>query len=195
MIHLKPIIRQGWLRYAIVGVGLLLALWAWYRAAGQPVTIIIEGQSRQVRLHQPSVATALAQLDLSLVPQDIITPTLDSPLDSAQVITVNLAQPVTITLDGGVVETFTHQTTLAAVLAEAGVFVMPHDRIEVNGLERSLQSSLIAALPADSAPANVASAGLSRPANRAALRPQPWRIEIRRAVAITLHENGGRAAF
>jgi uncharacterized protein YabE (DUF348 family) len=166
-----------------------------YQSTLTPVTLVIDGQQRRLRTQQDTVGALLADVGVTLYPEDIVTPAdLSAPLEPRMIVQVRRARPVTIVADGHTVTFRTHVTSVTEALLEARVSVGPYDEIEVEG----------PALSADSrsgveGPALSEVEGNFSPTGRAAghslqrvaaAAPEPVRITIRRAVPFTLHESG-----
>ncbi|MFN8458994.1 MAG: ubiquitin-like domain-containing protein [Anaerolineae bacterium] len=180
-----------WLWRVLGGLLLLTLLWAGYVLTGQPVTLVINGQSYPLRLHQQTVAGVIGALNLTLRPEDRIQPPLEAALAPGQTITIELARPVTIEADGHSRHILTHQTTVAGVLAELSLSPGPRDKIIINGLTVSAE------LPLPSADshqvvvnslAGLLAASFTPVGAVASTRAAPLRLILRRAVPLTLHD-------
>lgn len=186
------------LRYILKGIGPLLLgviLWGGYVVSGQPLYLTINGQSLRLRSHQPTVALALQAAGIELAPEDRIEPPPVAPLTAGQQITIRLAQPITIEADGRTLHRRTHRQTAAAVLVEAGFRLNPRDQILVNGQAIPDHNT---PLPVRPARPDSARFRLIASTPRGAVidqRPQPVRITLRRAVPITLNDEGLRSDF
>ncbi len=71
-----------------------------YLTLTKPVTLIIDGQSRQIRTMGDTVGEVLDARSVKTHERDEITPSLDSPVTSDLQIAVNYLRPVTIEVDG-----------------------------------------------------------------------------------------------
>ncbi len=137
---------------------------AGYRTTLTPVTLVINDRVQQLHTHQKTVATLLMDAGLTLQPEDIVTPALDTTLEPGLIVEVRQARPVYVNADGHCVMLRTHATSVEAVLEEARVSLAPHDEVEIEG-------ELL-------------------PGNPGTADPEPARITVRRAVPFTLHEDG-----
>jgi len=169
-----------------------------YKATLTPVTLIVDGQEQRLRTHQDTVVALLMDADLSLHPEDIVTPALDTTLEPGLTVKIQRAHPVTISADGHNVLLHTHATSVEAVLKEARVSVGPYDEVEVEG------ALLPTSQPAAPVSANAVTQSLwaQRPAGHSidardafsrqniAESAKPARIIVHRAVPFTLHEDG-----
>lgn len=180
-----------WLWRILGGVLLLTLLWAGYVLTGRPVTLVINGQSYPLRLHQQTVAGVIGALNLTLRPEDRVQPSLETALSPGQTITISLARPVTIEADGHSRFILTHQTTIAGVLAELNITLGAQDKILSNGQTISAESILPLAgsrkLAVNSL-AGLLTASFTPMGAVASTRSEPVQLIIRRAVPLTLHD-------
>jgi uncharacterized protein YabE (DUF348 family) len=116
------------------------ALVVGYRKTLTPVTLVIDGQSRQLYTHQDTVATLLTDINLALYPEDILTPALDTLLEPGSVIEIQRAYPVRVSADGHDFLLRTHATSVKGVLREAQLSLLPNDEVEVEGEFGSVSS-------------------------------------------------------
>ena len=157
---------------------IIAVLMVGYQSTLVPVTIVIDGQQHRLRTQQDTVGALLADIGLTLHPEDRISPKdPDTPLESRMVVLVQRARPVTIVADGHTVTFRTHAASVEEALFEARVSVEAHDEIELEG------EFLPANRPAGHS-LQVASGDLD-----------PVRITIRRAVPLTLQEDGVATTF
>lgn len=106
---------------------------AGYQTTLTPVTLVVEGQARHTHTQQDTVATLLMDAGITLEPEDIVTPALDTALEPGLVVEVQRAHPVRISADGHEITIRTHATSVEAVLEEVRVSLGPHDEVEVEG--------------------------------------------------------------
>ena len=111
----------------------MLALWAGYLLTGQPVTVLIDDHAYQQRVHQLTVDAVVREMGLTLEPEDIIRPPIGAQLAPNQTITIELARPVVLSVDGRTLEWFTHQESVTGVLSEAGIITNARDEVFVGG--------------------------------------------------------------
>jgi uncharacterized protein YabE (DUF348 family) len=149
-----------------------------YQSTLTPVTMVIDGQQRRLRTQQDTVGALLADVGLTLHPKDRISPKdPDTPLEPRMIVQVQRARPVTIVADGHTLTLRTHATSVAEALLEARVSVEAHDEIELEGEFPSAKRPVGHSLQV------------------AADDPDPVRITVRRAVPLTLHEDGVATTF
>ena len=106
---------------------------AGYQTTLTPVTLVVEGQARQMHTQQDTVATLLMDAGITLEPEDTVTPALDTALEPELVVEVQQAHPVRVSADGHEITIRTHATSVEAVLEEVRVSLGPHDEVEVEG--------------------------------------------------------------
>lgn len=104
-----------------------------YRQTLTPVTLVMDGQPREVWTHQETVRALLVDAGLVLRPQDHVAPALDTTLEAGMVVEVRRARPVTICVDGQVVTFYSLAASVEQFLREARVSLGPYDEIEVEG--------------------------------------------------------------
>ncbi|MBN1995110.1 MAG: DUF348 domain-containing protein [Anaerolineae bacterium] len=179
-------------------LGIILLLWAGYVFTGQPVTLIINDRSYPVRVHRLTVAGVLQEVGLSLEAEDRVHPAPGARLSPGDTITIQLARPVTVEADGHSTRLFTHQQTVAGVLAEAGLALNPHDDVLMDGVKTSSPQIL---LPPPVPPPNRQKAALflfaaDTPQEApAATRPEAVQLIVHRAVPVTLNDGRVRSTF
>ncbi|MFL7791258.1 MAG: ubiquitin-like domain-containing protein [Anaerolineae bacterium] len=152
---------------------IIAVLMVGYQSTLIPVTMVIDGQQHRLRTQQDTVGALLADIGLTLFPEDHINPKdPDTPLEPRMIVQVQRARPVTIIADGHTATFRTHATSIEEALLEARVSVETHDEIKIEG---------------EFLPAN-------RPTGHSlqvtADTIDPVRITIHRAVPLTLQEDG-----
>jgi uncharacterized protein YabE (DUF348 family) len=158
-----------------------------YQITGVPVTLVVDGQPRHVRTHQDTVEELLREADIRLRSEDLIAPALESELVSGSIVQIRMARSVVIEADGRTVEVQTQHRSVADILAEAGVYVKPHDEVLVDGQVWNLDADL----PQSAQEAGRRGPGLASATSRTA----PMRLVLRRAVPITLTDDGVPVTF
>ena len=98
-------------------------------AIGRYLTITIrdDGQQRVVQTAVATVAEALQEAGLTLFTADQVEPALESPLEADMTIRVQRSIPLTIQVDGRVIQTRSAKTNPLDVLAEAGIELVGSD--------------------------------------------------------------------
>ncbi len=109
----------------------LTVLVAGYRATLTPVTLMVDGQPRHLRTHQPTVSLLLADLGLSLRPEDRVSPPLMTLLKPRIVVRIERARPVVIVVDGYERVIYAQDENSADLLAQAGIVLDSHDSLRI----------------------------------------------------------------
>jgi uncharacterized protein YabE (DUF348 family)/3D (Asp-Asp-Asp) domain-containing protein len=154
---------SGLVTLALVGGALAVG----YRATLTPVTLVIDGQARDLHTHQESVGALLLDAGLLVYPEDVVSPAAHTPVEPDLVVQVRRARAVLVSADGETRLLRTHATSVDGLLAEAGVAIGSYDETVLDG----------ALVPSDPD------------------EPTPAHVEVRRAVSLTLRENGHTRTF
>lgn len=113
----------------LVVIGLVLI----YYGTAQPVVLVIDGQTYEIRTHARSVLNALRSTGFDPSPDDRISPQLDDQVRSGAVIRMDRAFPVVIELEEESIIVNTPEISPANILAEADIRLYPGDRVWVDG--------------------------------------------------------------
>ncbi len=151
----------------------LVAMGVGYFHALKPIPLEINGQARLIWSNQTTVAGVLHDASITLFPEDRITPSLHARIPVNQPITIRLAQPIQIQVDGNTLAWRTQSSTIYAALKEAGILLKTEDRIWANGM--IVEPSLALA--------------------RIAENPAPISLTIQRAVPLEVNDNGARTTL
>jgi len=144
---------------------MLTGLAAGYQATLIPVDLVVDGESRVIRTHQPTVALLLADLGLALRPEDLIFPDPETHLEPDMRVQVSHALPIVLLLDGLERVVYTLDDNPADVLVQEGIVLGPQDKFSVQS-------------PLESDPEGTR-----------------FRLRIERAVSIVLEENAVSNSF
>ncbi len=100
-------------------------------SAGRPnsltVTIHHDNQRQLLQTNAATIAGALQAAGVALAPMDQVLPAADTPLSADMQIYVQRAIPLTISVDGGLLQLHSAYQSAGDVLAEAGVILGPED--------------------------------------------------------------------
>ncbi len=149
----------------ILALAAVLGLTAGYQATATPVTLVMNGDARVVRTHQPTVEMLLTDLNVSLRAEDLVTPDLQTPLSPDLTVQITRARPVIVVVDGRERILYAHHESPADLLAQMNAELNSHDVVQVHA-------------PRVTDP----------PDTR-------FRIVVERAVQVVLEEGGVRTAF
>jgi uncharacterized protein YabE (DUF348 family) len=114
--------------------GLLLAgLVYGFLATAARVTVTVDGMPATVFTHLATVDDLLAEMQITLRPEDRLLVDGGTALHDGLAVEVQRARPVLIDNDGRVRTLYTHALTLKDVLAERSIAVEAHDPVAVDG--------------------------------------------------------------
>ena len=179
----------GWLRGVLIlglATGALALLILGWRQTGSPLIIEVDGQRFEVRTHAKTVGEALRRSGVSLFPEDIVSPSLQAPLQTGLLVDVQRSRPVTVRADGQIKQLRTHATTVGQALQEAGIVLGFADEIL---LDEQLVSPSTPLLPDGGSTRTVSHRGGSRPKGESEASIPPL-ISLRRATQLILDDNG-----
>ncbi|MEM7344557.1 MAG: ubiquitin-like domain-containing protein [Chloroflexota bacterium] len=163
------------------GLGLLLLLGVGYNLWQIPITVVIDGESRNIRVDQPTMAGISEALGIELIPEDVIDPAFESELSSGQTVTIELARPVLVTTNGGTHQIFTQEAQIDAVFAQAGFHLASQDVLLMDDQSVSLEDRL---------PPLSLSEG-----DAEYIRPDPVQFVLHQAIPVTLYEDQASTTF
>ena len=152
------------------------------RLTGTPITISVDGHVEVVRSARADVAGLLADLGLSVRPEDSLSPAPDTPLVSGLKVTIERARPGLVSTDGRLTEVFTRNFTVGGMLSAAHIAVSAQDEVLLDGQIVRLD----APLPPVQQPKREAGFPLGRTWNLP--RPTPVHLSIHRAVPIVVDD-------
>lgn len=168
---------------ALLMAGLLIAgLIYGFLATAARVTVTVDGMPAAVYTHQATVGDLLAEMQITLRPEDRLLVRADTALQDGLDIEIRRARPVLIDNDGRVRTLHTHAVTLAGALAESNIVVEPHDLVSIDGRP---------AVAAASLPARAIDGGRNLPGvpgvySWRGTQIEPVAIEVRHAVPLTV---------
>jgi len=164
-----------------------LALWPAISGAGMTVTVEVDGFREPVRTARAAVGQLLADLGVSLRPEDQVTPEPGAPVIPGMAVTVRRARLGRVDADGATFTVYTHAETAGALLAEAGLSLAEGDEIWLDAARVSPETPLppaIAPAAADDRPR------FARARGWVGRDPQPVHLRLRRAVALVVDDGG-----
>jgi uncharacterized protein YabE (DUF348 family) len=138
--NFPPLIPHGLI--ALAGLALLGGMAAGYQAGLTPVTLVVDGEARQVRTHQETVGLLLLDAGLELYPEDIVEPAFEEALEPGMTIRLLRARPIQMVADGRTWQMRTHAVTTDQMLSEAGISLGPDDRVDVSSRAASDEGGL-----------------------------------------------------
>ena len=175
-----PSLRPYWLAVP-AALSLLSLLTVGYLTSFTPVTVIDGDAVIRMRTRQTTVAGALREAGVALMPEDIVRPALDAMLNPNDSIFVKRALLVQVSVDGEAPRWVrTQRTRGAEVLSDLGYTLSVNDAIRVEG---RADDSLLG-VPRVNNTNRRSSAPLASLTEAV--------IHYRRAVPITIQETGGQ---
>lgn len=97
------------------------------------VTLIVDGETRQVTTWAVTTASLLRQEGIDLAAEDRLAPAADTWLVEGQVVQLERAYPINILADGQTHTLMTAERRAGNILLEADLVLYPHDRLLLNG--------------------------------------------------------------
>lgn len=111
---------------SLVGIGI-------YIFTQKTVDVDVDGETYAVRTHRGTVRELLGELQVTLAPEDSLTPGYEALLQSGLTIHIRRARRVLVEADGDLIELHSAQRSPAALLAAASVTLREGDRLYVDG--------------------------------------------------------------
>lgn len=162
------------LRWALLATIALIVVLAFVIFPPQRLSVNADGQEIVVVSRQDDIVGLLDSAGVSRDPGDVLVKT-----DSY--IAVERAVPVLVSVDGRLLSWRSREATLGEVLDEMSIHVSPYDAISLNGEEVALSQPI---------PAPVAASATALVQGQAASAPPALDISVKRAVPLTLNEDG-----
>lgn len=122
----KSSVSSRWAAVSIAAVIVLAAICFCFQSS---VVIIADGKEVEARTFSRTVGGVLESKNIILLENDIVEPSLETPLVSGMVVTVNRAADVSISVDGQVLALRTQCRTVDGLLKEAAVELGPEDEV------------------------------------------------------------------
>jgi uncharacterized protein YabE (DUF348 family) len=111
----RALLIGGLIAAAVSGAALL----DW--AQSKPVTIIVDGNAHPARTRAETVSDMLRELNISVTPNDRVTPALNAPVTANMIVRIERARAVALMVDGALRSIWTPDTNPADILSAAGV--------------------------------------------------------------------------
>ncbi|MEP7287208.1 MAG: ubiquitin-like domain-containing protein [Chloroflexota bacterium] len=121
----------GLLVVLIIGLSTVL-IGGFYVLTATTVTVLIDDNRSDARTHQTTVAALLAELQVPLNPQDVISPALDSAIRNKMVVTINRASLLIVDVDGQRHQLYTRMKDPREILNEAKISLGADDLVLVD---------------------------------------------------------------
>ncbi len=85
------------------------------------VSLSLDGQTTSVHVLGSTVADLLAKQNVAVGSHDLVSPSVDQPLNDGQTVVVRYGRKLTVTVDGKTRDYYTTATTVDAALAQLGI--------------------------------------------------------------------------
>ena len=127
-----------------LAAALLSALAAGFFAQAARVRVSVDGLPATVYTHADTVGSLLDEMQLALLPEDVLQPARSTPLARDAAITIRRARPVILEIEGGTRRWRTQAQTVAGALAEQELTLGAHDVLTLDGRGATAAASLAA---------------------------------------------------
>jgi uncharacterized protein YabE (DUF348 family) len=176
----------GWILALTLLASAVLVSSRWLGRDAIAVTVAVDDEVETVHSRRADVGALLADLGLSVQPEDVLSPSLDTVLAPGLLVSLRRARAYQIHADGAVQEVFSQAQSVGDLLSEAGVRWAAGDEILLEG-------NLVG--PDVSLP-DVASTRCAGCTTRTVARPRAWsdeelpavRLDLRRAVPLRVDD-------
>ncbi|MEO8219501.1 MAG: transglycosylase family protein [Specibacter sp.] len=92
-----------------------------FAGASKSITLVVDGQSSSVQAFGGSVADVLKGADVAVTGEDHVSPALDKAVADGDVVTVNTAKDITVSLDGAEQTVTTTSTKISGLISQLGI--------------------------------------------------------------------------
>ncbi|NSL52876.1 DUF348 domain-containing protein [Bacillus sp. P2(2020)] len=100
-----------------------------YEGTKQHVTAVLDGKEVKVRTHADTVEELLADLDIEVIKQDKVQPSLDTPIEKDMKVVWEPAKPIQITVWGEQKTVWSAAKTVGEFIEEQNIALTDRDRI------------------------------------------------------------------
>lgn len=122
----KRSVLRHWAAVPVVVAVFVLAVCAWGQRS---VTIVADGKEVKARTFSRTVGGVLEAKDIVLLDNDVVVPSIETPLASGMTINVNRAADVSISVDGQVLPVRTQCRSVEELLIERAIVLGPEDEV------------------------------------------------------------------
>ncbi|POH74867.1 transglycosylase [Arthrobacter glacialis] len=125
-----------------------------FTGTSKSVTLVMDGQSSSVQAFGGSVADVLKGANVSVTGEDHVSPALDTAVVDGDVVTVNTAKDITVSLDGAEKTVTTTSTKISGLISQLGIAAnarlsVPADTLLANSSDISIITPKQVTLVAD----------------------------------------------
>ena len=132
---LSALLRRNHHRIGLIAAALSAAVLAaclimvlWQASAVKQVTLIVDGQARQIRTEAGTVGELLEEQDIRVQEHDIVSESPKTALRDGDTISVDHAVPVTVQADGETIKHYTTADTVGDTLKELAISLGDQDK-------------------------------------------------------------------
>ena len=125
-----------------------------FAGASKSITLVVDGQSSSVQAFGGSVADVLKGADVAVTGEDHVSPALETAVVDGDVVTVNTAKDITVSLDGAEQTVTTTSTKISGLISQLGIAAnarlsVPADTLLANSSDISIITPKQVTLVAD----------------------------------------------
>lgn len=141
--HMKLQKAQEWIKdprhrlYVLAAAVLAAGIVLVYLAAARMVTVVVNGETRDVRTHARKVSSIIRSAGLNIQPGDSIHPEPDSRISEGQAVFIDQARPVHLVYDGDTQTVLTPELLAGNILSQVDIELFPGDMVWVDGVPYS----------------------------------------------------------
>lgn len=125
---------------AVVFIGVMVLVLT--EGTKKSVALTINGEPEEVRTHATTVEDVLAEQNIELQKEDLITPAADTKITNGLAVNYVAAQEVVVTVDGEQTKVMTAKQKVSQILNDLAVEVTEHDEVKP-GLEESVTDAIV----------------------------------------------------
>lgn len=125
---------------AVVFIGVMVLVLT--EGTKKSVALTINGEPEEVRTHATTVEDVLAEQNIELQKEDLITPAADTKITNGLAVNYVAAQEVAVTVDGEQTKVMTAKQKVSQILNDLAVEVTEHDEVKP-GLEESVTDEIV----------------------------------------------------
>ena len=102
---------------------------ALYEGNKKTVVLAVNGEQQEVKTHAKTVSKLLSEQEIEVSEHDIVTPSMNTPVENGLAIRWEQSQQVAIMIDEEEQSLWTTKRTVSEVLDEAGIELTEHDEV------------------------------------------------------------------
>lgn len=114
-----------------------------YQGNKKMVTLAVNGEVQELKTHAPTVSDLLSEQEIEVNGHDIVTPSMNTPVESGLSIQWEQAKEVAIEIDKNNISIWTTKKTVGDMLDEADIELSEHDKVSPGLNERLGENAAI----------------------------------------------------